>query len=124
MLTKFVNTKGRTTEQAEGILTQYKKFVSQMKQFHHGQFASFKFGEDRLDALSYDALNIQKTCEDHWTTVKSLLTWFHGQADVERSFSVNKEALAPNLKEDNLKAICLVHDKISAEQIEIAEFII
>ena len=35
---------------------------------------------------------------------------------------MNKEALAPNLKEDSLKAICLVHHTISAEQIEIAEF--
>ena len=37
---------------------------------------------------------------------------------------MNKEAQAPNLKEDSLKAICLVHDRISAEQIEIAECVI
>ena len=37
---------------------------------------------------------------------------------------MNKEALAPNLKDDSLKAICIVHDTISAEQIEIAEFVI
>ena len=36
---------------------------------------------------------------------------------------MNKEALAPSLK-DSLKAIHLVHDTISAEQIEIAEFVI
>ena len=48
----------------------------------------------------------------------------HGQAAVERGFSVHKEALAPYLKEDSLKAICLVHDTTSAEQIEIAEFVI
>ena len=89
-----------------------------MKQFHHEKFACFKFGEDRLDAFFYDVLNIQKTCEDLWTTLS------HGQAAVERGFSVNKNALAPNLKEDSLKAICLVLDTISAEQIEIAEFVI
>ena len=52
------------------------------------------------------------------------LTLSHGQAAVERGFCVPKEALAPNLKEDSLKVICLVHDTISAEQIEIAEFVI
>ena len=37
---------------------------------------------------------------------------------------MNKEALIPNLKGDTLKAIHLVHDTISAEQFEIAEFVI
>ena len=50
VLTKFVDTKGRTTEQDDGILTQSKKFVSEMKQFYHQKFDAFKFGEDRLDA--------------------------------------------------------------------------
>ena len=40
----------------------------------------------------------------------------HGQSDVEIGFSVNKEAHALNLKEDSLKAIHLVHDTISEEQ--------
>ena len=37
---------------------------------------------------------------------------------------MNKEALAPNLKEESSKVICLVHDTISAQQIEIVEFVI
>ena len=78
VLTNLVDTKWGTTEQADGILTQYKKFVSEMKQFHH----------------------------------------------VERGFSVNKETLAPKLKENSLKAICLVQDIVSAKQIEIAQFVI
>ena len=84
----------------------------------------FKFGEERLDAFFCDVLNTQKTFEDLWTTVKFLLTLSHGQAAVERGFSVNKEAYAPNLKEDSLKAIHSVHDSISAEQIEITELVI
>ena len=35
VLTKLVDTKRRTTEQADVILTKNKKFVSEMKQFHH-----------------------------------------------------------------------------------------
>ena len=38
VLTKVVETKWRTTEQADGILTPYKKFVSEMKQFHLKNF--------------------------------------------------------------------------------------
>ena len=95
-----------------------------MKEFHHGKFAGLPFGEDALDAFFYDVLNTQETYEGLLTTVKFLLTLSHGQAVVEGGFSVNREALAPNKKEDNLKVICFVHDTVSAEQIEIAEFVI
>ena len=105
-------------------MTQYKKFVLEMKQFHHEKCACFSFVENILDAFFFDVLNTQKTYEDLWTTVKFLLTLSHGQAAVARGFSVNKEALVPNLKEDSLKVICLVPDTISAEQFEIAEFVI
>ena len=88
-----------------------------MKQFHHEKFSSFKFGEDRLDAFFYDVLNTQETYEDPWTTVKFILTLSHSQATVERGSSVNKEALAPNLKADSLKAICLVHDTIAEDRL-------
>ena len=76
VLTKIVDTEGRTTEQADGILTQYKKFLSEMKQFYHEKFASFKFGYDRLDAFFHDVLNTQKTYEDLWITVKIPLNIF------------------------------------------------
>ena len=111
VLIKLVDTKWRTTDHAYGILTQYKKFVSEMKQFHHEKFAGFNF-EDRLDAFLYDVLNTQKTYEDLWTPIKFHLALCHGEAVVERGLSVNKETLAPNFK-DSFKAI-------SAEQIEIA----
>ena len=57
VLTKLVDIKWKTSEQADGILTQYKKFVSERKQFHDEKFAGFRFGEDRLDAFFYDVLN-------------------------------------------------------------------
>ena len=65
-----------------------KKFVSEINKFQHEKFAGFKFGKDRLDAFFYDVLNTQKTYEDLWTIVKFLLTLYHGQAAVERGFSV------------------------------------
>ena len=46
LLTKLVDTKWRTTGQADGILIQYKKFVFEMKQSHHEKIAGFKFGQD------------------------------------------------------------------------------
>ena len=48
----------------------------------------------------------------------------HGQAAVERGFSVSKDVLAPNLKAVSLTALHLIHDTISEGQIEIGDYII
>ena len=123
VLTKLVDTKWRTTEQANDILTQYKKSVSEMKEFYHKIIFGFKFGENRLVTFFYDVFNTKKTYADLWTMVNFLLTLSYSQAAVQRAFSINKEAFALNLKEDSLKTIHLVHDTILAEQTEIAEFV-
>ena len=57
VLTKLVDTKWRTTEQADGN-----------------------------DAFFYDVLHTQKTYEDLWTTAKFLITLSHDQAAVEGVF--------------------------------------
>ena len=46
VLTKLVDKKWRISEQADDIWMQYKKLVSEVKQFHKDKFAGFKFGED------------------------------------------------------------------------------
>jgi len=46
--------------------------------------------------------------------VFQILTLFHGNAAVEKSFSTNKECLVENLQEDSLIAQRVVHDAVSA----------
>jgi len=43
-----------------------------------------------------------------------MLSLFHGNAAVERSFSINKECLVENLLEDSLVAQRVVYDAVSA----------
>ena len=81
-------------------------------------------GVDRLDTFFFEELNQQKIYESLWCTIQLLLTLSHGQAAVERGFSVNKEVLAPNLKAVSLTALHLIHDTISEGQIEIGDYII
>ena len=77
-----------------------------------------------MDTFFFEELNQQKTYESLWCTIQLLLTLSHGQAAVERGFSVNKEVLAPNLKAVSLTALRLIHDTISEGQIEIGDYII
>ena len=77
-----------------------------------------------MDTFFFEALNQQKTYEGLWCIKQLLLTLSHGQAAVERGFSVNKDVLAPNFEVLNLTALCLIHDSVSAGQIGIADYII
>ena len=122
--TKLVDKKWRTAEQADQVWMQYNKLVSEMKQYHKGKFAGFSFGVDQLDTFFFEKINQQKTFESLWCSIQLLLTMSHGQAAVERGFSVNKDILAPNLKAVSLTALHLIHDMISEGQIEIGDYII
>ena len=57
-------------------------------------------------------------------TLQLLLTLSHSQAAVERGFSVNKEVLAPNMQEESLQAIRLIHSSMLAQKISVADFVI
>ena len=48
-----------------------------------------------------------------WDVFKMLLTILHGQASVERGYSVNKDMLIENLHEKTVVALRTVHDSIS-----------
>ena len=69
-------------------------------------------------------LQAQDEYKELWLTMQLLLTLSHGQARVERGFSVNKEVLTPDLQELSLQAIRLVHSSILAQNIKVADFII
>ena len=124
VLTKLVDTKWIKNEQADCIWIQYKKFVSDAKQFHHNDFSSFSLEENRLDAFYFELLSGNRDFKELWDTMKFLLTLSHGQAIVERGFSVNKEVLVPNLKEVSLVAQCFIHDTISTQDIHLSDFTI
>ena len=99
------------------MLAQYRKFVFDAKKYHTAKFSSFKSGEDRLDYFLSEILQMQVEYQDLWLTMQLLLTLSHGQATVERGFSVNKEVLNPNLQEISLQAIRLVHSSVLAQML-------
>lgn len=73
---------------------------------------NFDRKEQRLDVLWPDLCS-----HDHkelLSFIKIILCLSHGNAAVERGFSVNKECLVENLKEDSLIAQRLVHDAVLA----------
>ena len=98
--------------------------VSDAKRYHLDKFSSFKITTDRSDSFLFEVLQNQNESQQLWITMQLLLTLSHGQATVERGFSVNKEVLAPNLQETSLVAMRLVHSLMQAAKCKVADFVV
>eukprot|EP00731_Ephydatia_muelleri_P009822 Em0005g408a len=78
--------------------------------FLSSELLQFKPGQDRLDIFLHD-----KMCTPYrklWMAVRMALLLSHGQATIERGFSVNKEVVIENQQTKSLIARRLIKDHI------------
>ena len=124
VLQRLIETRWKTSEEADTVLVEYRKLVSDAKRYHLDKFSSFKITTDRSDSFLFEVLQNQNESQQLWITMQLILTLSHGQATVERGFSVNKEVLAPNLQETSLVAMRLVHSSMQAAKCKVADFVV
>ena len=91
-----------TAGQCDLIICQYKEFATENAA--NENFMSFKVGTDRLDVLFYGTLGKNTQWAELWNLSKKLLLLSHGQASVERGFSINKEVSVQNMSAQTLVA--------------------
>ena len=94
-------------------MSKYKAFLVQMKQDHAVDFRGFTPDSRRLDTFLGNYMQDHIQFAKLWDIFKMLLTILHGQASVERGYSVTKDRLIENLQEKNVVALRTVHDSIS-----------
>ena len=83
------------------ILQQFEAFLS--LESRSEEFLSFQPMQKRLDIFLCGFLC--KLYPELWAFCQKLLILSHGQASVERGFSVNKEVETCNMQEDTLVAL-------------------
>ncbi|KAF4114236.1 hypothetical protein G5714_004459 [Onychostoma macrolepis] len=91
------------------IVQQFGNFLS--LEAKSESLSSFQPMKTRLDVFLHGLL-----CQSYpelWTFCKKLLLLSHGQATVERGFSVNKEVEADNIQEDTVVAQRMICDYVS-----------
>ena len=98
-----VNVGRADVERCDATIRVYSSFLDSAFTQSSGVMATFNQKTDRLDSLFHGLLHGKQEYQWLWSTVKMLLALSHGQATVERGFSINKEALA-----DNQKALSLI----------------
>lgn len=103
-----------SVEKCDGIINAYSTFVSEMK--HNTEFKNFRNNDEkhRLDHLFYNLCNRVEIYVELWTVIRQLLLISHGQASVERGFSMNKEVSVQNMSQSTLIARRTIKDHIKS----------
>ena len=102
---------------ADKAKRQYSKFLSTIVVEDKNAFLHFNIAEDRIDSF-YFTFTAGPTFKDLFELVTIVLILSHGQAAVERDFSVNEKLLIENLHTESLTAQRLVYDHMKCHNLE------
>lgn len=108
----FVEKKWITPSIADTVKRDYEALCE--KKDVRTMLEAFKRDKQRLDELFHTILDLSSGSGALKTFVCQILTLFHGNAAVERRFSINKECLVENLLEESLIGQRVVYDAVSS----------
>jgi len=96
------------------IVQQYSHYIDEIVVPRCAEFRNFCVSTSRLDELLFDTMADNTSTHKLWSCVKQLLLLSHGQASVERGFSVNKQIETDNLAEDSFVAKRIICDHVTS----------
>ena len=98
-------------------VTQYIELLKNELKLFNGKFRSFDRKVSRLDDFFFATVGIQNYKELSYV-LKIILILSHGQASVERSFSVNKSILGVNMKVESIVARKVIRDHMLSNKVQ------
>ena len=121
LLSHLLKLKVFTSNVCDSAFNEYGEFIGD--ELRRIKFQEFDRSESPLDDFFFKVVDIKKH-KNLVNVVKLILTLSHGQAAVERGFSVNKSILENNMKEDSIVARKLIRDHMLAHSLSPESFII
>jgi hypothetical protein len=102
----------------DDVVREFQEFLETVVVEKKATYSGFdpRIGSDqnRVDVLLHHDMGGDNNYQKLWRIVKGLLLLSHGQASVERGFSINKEIEVENLKEESHVAQRVICDHLSA----------
>ena len=117
LLSHFMKLNILAANHCDNALTQFQESLQSECKSDQFRLKSFNRKEHRLDELFFHCLGIQKY-KDLSYVVKIILTLSHGQASVERGFSINKSLVKVNMKEETIVAKKIIRDYMLANSLK------
>ena len=112
VLSNLSSAKHVDDKDCDEILNQYTDFSREMKT--DNIFSKFDKSEGSLDKLYHCKMSHEPKWLKLWLVVRRLLLLSHGQATVERGFSINKQCTDDNISERSIKSRRLIKDHIAS----------
>lgn len=104
MLQKLVEYKHIQPTIADGAKQELNVFLTFVVKENKSEFRNFDLNVSRLDVFFMRFLKDNNRYKNLLSVVKLIMTFAHGQSEVERGFSINEHLLADNMKMETLIA--------------------
>ena len=112
ILNKLVDLNQIRENQCDRIKREYETFLDDTVAKNASCVLDYDYSEERIDMFLGKYLNGDKKFSNLWSVARKCLTVSHGQAAVERGFSINSQVIVENLVEESLIAQRQVYDAI------------
>ena len=120
LVDKLFESKWLSSEKSDLAKKEYDTLIQSANQELKDKFLGFK-SEGRIDIFFSELMHGIPKYKNCFEVFKLIFVLSHGQAAVERGFSVNKELLTENLEEVSLISQRLVYDHINDSQLSITK---
>ena len=114
VLTSLENAKKVLEGACDSLLELFRQFIMKVPSSSPSEFKDYDPNNDRLDSFLYLHMGQKRSFQSLWKVVADLLILSHGQASVERRFSVNKQLEVENLQECSFISQRLVQDHVQS----------
>ena len=112
VLHKLSDMRHVTEQECDILCKEFSSFVTSHILQDMVSFKNFSIIDERLDSFYSEKMHGRKEYASLYELVKKLLILSHGQATVERGFSVNGQVIVENLKESSVEKQRIVYDAI------------
>lgn len=99
--------------EVDEMLRQYTDYNAAMREKELSKFQQFDPVKSRVDSLLFETMGGNECYSKIWKVVRILLVLSHGQASVERGFSVNRQTETENLTEESFVAKRIICDYVA-----------
>ena len=108
-LVKQQHLEGRSCDE---LIRQYDEFVDTVVKSNLPAFKEFDIHKQRLDEFLQQHVVKSGSFLKLWEVMRMVLILSHGQASVEKGFSINRQVMIENLKERSFIAQRTIHDHL------------
>ena len=113
VLHKMVDLNQVREQECDALQREYRAFLDEVVAKNNTMFKEYQCDKERLDTFLVTFMKVD-TYSKLWAVTKKILILSHGQATVERGFSINSELVVENLKEESVVSQRIVFDAIAA----------